>query len=172
MPDDPFTRLGLPQQFDVDPAALERQWLMQTARLHPDRAPDPDAAAREMAQVNDARAVLADPEQRANALLKARGGPSSSDDNALPDGFLMEIFELREAMEQVMANRDPDAIKAIEADAAERRDAYIATVTELFARDDANVHTTIRRELNAWRYIERMIEQLDPEYDPNAADFS
>jgi len=30
----------------------------------------------------------------------------------------------------------------------------------------------IRTQLNAWRYIERLIEQLDPQYDPNRADFA
>ena len=29
----------------------------------------------------------------------------------------------------------------------------------------------IRIRLNAWRYIERLIEQLDPGYDPDVADF-
>ena len=37
--------------------------------------------------------------------------------------------------------------------------------------DDPEVRLTIRRELNVWRYTERMIEQLDPGYDPNTADF-
>jgi hypothetical protein len=29
----------------------------------------------------------------------------------------------------------------------------------------------LRRHLNAWRYIERMIEQLDETYNPSKADF-
>ena len=29
----------------------------------------------------------------------------------------------------------------------------------------------IRESLNAWRYIERLIEQLDPDYSPAEADF-
>ena len=28
----------------------------------------------------------------------------------------------------------------------------------------------VRRELNAWRYTERLIEQLDPGYEPGRAD--
>ena len=30
----------------------------------------------------------------------------------------------------------------------------------------------VRTRLNAWRYIERLIEQLDPDYDPARADFA
>ena len=45
----------------------------------------------------------------------------------------------------------------------------------LFERfDETNeqaVLSEIRTQLNAWRYIERLIEQLDPDYDPNRADF-
>ena len=49
------------------------------------------------------------------------------------------------------------------------------TVNRLFdalgERPDAPALAAIRRELNAWRYIERLIEQLDPDYDPARADF-
>jgi hypothetical protein len=40
--------------------------------------------------------------------------------------------------------------------------AYAGKVTRLFERQgDAGALVAIRRELNAWRYIERLIEQLD-----------
>jgi hypothetical protein len=50
-----------------------------------------------------------------------------------------------------------------------QRGEYEGRVARLFAQGAETVE--IRRELNAWRYIERLIEQLDPNYDPGRADF-
>ena len=164
MTEDAFEVLGIEPAFDIDRALVERRWLMHTARLHPDRAADPHDAARQLARVNAARHTLLDDEQRANALLRHHRGPSSEADNRLPDGFLIEIFELRQDIEETLASRDPEGIAAVEADATHRRHAFITTVAHLFANltdpptpDDL---ATIRRQLNAWRYIERLIEQL------------
>lgn len=172
---DPFDVLGINPQFNVDAAAVERAWLRKTARLHPDRAADPDAAARELAHVNAARGILVSAERRANAFLKCLGGPTKEEDNALPDGFLMEIFDLRQEIEGIMRSRDEAAIAEVERQAAEQRRSYIERVGGMFEAlpesPSPDALHAIRLELNAWRYIERLIEQLDPEYDPNRADF-
>jgi hypothetical protein len=68
--------------------------------------------------------------------------------------------------------------------AEERRREAIAEVGGMFAaigpgstdlrRAEGRWHEglrAIRVRLNAWRYIERLIEQLDPGYDPARADF-
>jgi molecular chaperone HscB len=174
----PFSELGLPERFDLDAPAVESAYLARIAAIHPDLS-DPAASddfARRSAALHEAKAVLLDPERRAGALLALRGGPGPSDDRALPDGFLMEMMEIREAVE---ADRgDPGAVARWEAWAGERRAEHAERVAGLFDRADAaegaakaGALTEIRRELNAWRYIERLLEQLDPEYDPARADF-
>lgn len=170
---DPFTALGLPRQFDLDRDVLLTAWRRASAQAHPDRAGNDAEAARRTAQINDARQRLEDPESRANALLARLGGPTKEENNALPDGYLMEILELREEMEEAKAAGE--SLERFEKSAQEQRAQHIARVGEMFAALDeapgeANL-TTIRVELNAWRYVERMIEQLDPEYDPQRADF-
>ncbi|TVQ61354.1 MAG: hypothetical protein EA378_09065 [Phycisphaerales bacterium] len=173
---DPFAQLALRPTFDLEPAALRKAYLARVAQLHPDLQgerndePDPQAAA-----LNRARRVLEDPESRANALLIRLGGAASAEDKALPPGFLMEILDLRERIEATLAGGSPADRALCQEEADERRAAHIARIEALFrALGDPPAPSdlaAIRTELNAWRYTERLIEQLDPGYDPVRADF-
>ena len=151
---DPFDILGLPPRFDLTPPEIRTAHLSRVARLHPDAAGSDDEAAA----VNDARKILEDPESRARALL-ARLGPNAPDADALPDGFLMEIMEIREAMESAAD------LERFETLAASRRAAHVDRIDQLFRACGPSPSSErlaeIRKELNAWRYTERMIEQLD-----------
>lgn len=157
---DAFTTLGLEPRFDVTGEAVERAYLRRAAAVHPDRGDDDGVAA---AELNLAREVLANPESRANALLARLGGPGAGQDKSLPSEFLVEMMEVREAIEAARSDAAESARWVRWAD--ERRAEYVARLTGLFAASPP-VLAEIRRELNAWRYIERLIEQLDPSYDP------
>ena len=173
MSSDPFDVLGIAPAFPVDQAALRSAWLKATARHHPDRAPDPEEAHRTLALVNEANRALADPERAAGALLTRLGGPTPDKHKALPDGFLMEMLEVRDQLEEAKQSRDPGDIARLEAWADEQRAMWIERVTTLFAShgESDDRRDEIRESLNAWRYIERLIEQLDPDYSPAQADF-
>ncbi|MDX2116254.1 MAG: hypothetical protein SFZ24_11645 [Planctomycetota bacterium] len=168
-PHDPFALLQLPRTYAIDRAALTRAWLTATARLHPDRPDAPDDAARALAVINLARAELEDDERRAAALLALSGGPSKETDQSLPGGFLVEMLETREQAEWDIQNEGDAARTRWGEWAEQRRAAHRATVTDLFSRHAdappdspaaAAILRDIRRELNAWRYIERMLEEL------------
>lgn len=173
---DPFTLLGLPPAFDLEPCAVDRAYLARAAALHPDLAGDDPETAGRAAALNRAREVLRDPERRAGALITRLGGPDKSQDKSLPDGFLVEMLEIREAIEEAGRSRDPAELGRWRAWAAERRARHIEEVAALFRAagpsPDEAARRAIRRELNAWRYAERLIEQLDLEYDPSRADFA
>ncbi len=179
MSDDAFTLLGLPRAFDLDQRALQVAYLRRSAALHPDRiggdAADPllrEQAQRESAAINDARAVLADDEQRANLMLALLGGPSKEQDKSLPDGFLMEMLEIRQDMEAALAGGEAHERERMDVWAAAQRQQHVESIRRQFAQlgpphaaapsqpTNPDQLATIRRELNAWRYIERMIEQL------------
>lgn len=168
---DPFAVFALPRAFEIDRAALQRAWLAEASRWHPDRFADPvqrGEAEGRSAEINRARVVLEDDEQRADALLLLLGGPGRGEDKSLPDGFLMEVMEVRERLEEAVASGDALRRTEVERWADEQRAAHRRRVADLFARadgrDDGAALADIRRELNAWRYIERLIEQLDPDY--------
>ncbi len=170
---DPFDLLGIPPAFPVDETRLRQAWLKATARNHPDRAADAEQAHRTLSAVNQAYRTLSDPEKAAGALLTRLGGPSPDQAKALPDGFLMEMLEIRDELEEAKASRDPAKIAKLEAWADEQRGMWIERVSQQFeAHSEQNDHRdAIRESLNAWRYIERLIEQLDPDYSPAEADF-
>ncbi len=172
---DPFESLGLARRFDLDQGAITRAWLARSVAQHPDRRPNEDDAAHAMARLNAARDTLADPEQRANSLLALLGGPSKEADRSLPEGFLERTLELREEIEELLANEAPGERDRLERWALGQRAQFIERVSGLFK---ALTHppqpaqlSEIRTALNAWRYTERLIEQLDPSYNPARADF-
>lgn len=174
---DPFELLGLAPSFDIDAATLGTAYLALVARLHPDIAQGDAEASRRSAAANRARSVLEDPELRAGALLKRLGGPSKEADRSLPPGFLADILELREEIEAAQTSGDPLQVEKWRVWAATRRTEYVRQIADLFRRcntaapDPAPLLKEVRMELNAWRYVERLIEQLEPGYDPAHADF-
>ncbi|MCC6322487.1 MAG: hypothetical protein IT438_13740 [Phycisphaerales bacterium] len=156
MPWDPFSVLGLKRVFDLSSAEIERAYLARVAS--PPAAADGDGPG---ADLNRARRELKDPESRANALLGLLGGPAKEQDRSLPDGFLMEMMAVRERME---SEGEPARTGWEEWGEARREELRSATADLFRQLDGAPSPATdrlraIRRQLNAWRYIERMLEQ-------------
>ncbi|MCA9294675.1 MAG: DnaJ domain-containing protein [Phycisphaerales bacterium] len=164
---DPFDLLGIAPRFPADLEAVEAAWLAASAKLHPDRAKDPSQAAQDLARINHAKQVLSSFEGCANALLARLGGPAAEDDKALPEGLLVEMLEARDRLDEARGNEA--AMQEIEAWAREHRDRHLVHVTELLSvarsGSDPQLLHDIRVQLNAWRYIERFLEQIDREQD-------
>ena len=169
---DPFAVLGLERRFDIEATQIEQAYFKRQASSHPDRAGDTAGLAsrgEDASSINEARRVLLDDESRANALLTLLGGPEASEEKALPDGLLVEMLEVRDRLMQAKQSGDPELVHALETWADEERNAYIGRLHSLFASAEQSGDRTtlaeIRRQLNGLRYVERLIEQLDPEYD-------
>ncbi len=163
---DPFSVLGLAARFDLDPSDVERAFLQRVAAAHPDHVaddlpgPDQDEAEAVVARLSNAREALLDAERRAVALLARMGGADASADRSLPVGFLQEMLEVREAMEAEIAAEGDAARQRWGRWAAERRTGHMNRLRTWFEAPTPPL-AEIRRELNAWRYVERMLEQLD-----------
>jgi molecular chaperone HscB len=182
-PTDAFAVLGLPRRFDLAPADVQRAYLAKVTQAHPDALgaemlEDLDDAAALTAELNRAKSLLESDESRANLLLALLGGPAKEADKSLPDGLLMEVMEVREQVDAALAQGDPSQRAKWKHWAMDQRRAYAARAQALFDRLQAESGPPrdqsareLRRHLNAWRYIERMIEQLDETYDPSKADF-
>lgn len=173
---DAFAALGLPRRFDLQPHAIESAFLARLTGVHPDLVGED--ASLDAASLTQAAAVLRDPERRAVHLLNLVGGAPAAQDRSLPDGFLMEMMELREAVEAELEQGE-QARERWTAFANERRQEHTARVADLFARlegaagsERGELLRAVRLELNAWRYTERLIEQLDPGYDPARSDLA
>lgn len=165
---DPFQTLDLPPRFDLDLADLEARFLAASAKHHPDRYTDPlnqaDAADR-MADLTQAYRTLKDPEQRANALLAHHGGPAKEDDKSLPPTLLMEVMDIREELEEAIADQNADALDRLRYWAQQRHNAHETQIAQHLAHKPGQAPApaalkAARLELNAMRYMRRMLDQI------------
>lgn len=130
---------------------MRRAYLRAVAEAHPDAGGEDEGASA----INEAREVLADPMRRARALL----GESAEAHAALPSGFLAEMLDLRERIEEELA-AGGDAARARWREWARGREAeHEARVAAMFRAGDEGA---VRGELNQWRYVRRLMDRLDP----------
>ena len=183
----PFEILGFTPSFSITPDQVQRAYLQRLTASHPDLSGQ-SAQTLDPATLNYARDTLLDDEARANLMLEHLGGPSPKD-HTLPDGFLMEMMQLRTQIEEELDPSNPDHAQARtqwQAWANAERAQTIQTLAQIFKQlespnPDASTEAltdspeelkqSIRTHLNAHRYTQRLIEQLDPTYDPSSADF-
>ena len=162
--DDPFTTLGVERRFSLDERALRQAFLQASAERHPDRFVDPieQAEAVEiMSELTDAYRVLSDPELRARALLALSGLALAEDRDKLPPALLMEVMEMREEMEAAIKSGNQTELDRLRAWANEQREEYINKLGRLLDDElDAGKALQARLELNALRYMQRMLEQM------------
>jgi hypothetical protein len=161
---DAFDLLGLEARFDLTVGEVRAAYLARVAgggAGESGRGGEEDGSAA----LNAAKMAIGDPESRANLLLARLGGPSKEVNRELPDGFLMKVMEAREELEAAASRRDSMEIEKWRKWAEGERDGHIARVAGLFADVRAGKLTgagltAVRKELNAWRYVERMLEQI------------
>lgn len=176
-PPNPFQILGIEPSFSVTPDQIQRAYLQRLSTAHPDLVSQESEPVLDPATLNQARDTLLSDESRANLMLDLKSGPSPKD-KSLPDGFLMEMMELRTQIEEELQADPAEARPRWQAWASTNRQETIQTITTLFNNLSAadlpaanQLKQDIRTHLNAWRYTERLIEQLDPTYHPSNADF-
>lgn len=160
---DHFERLALPRRFSVDPGALESAYLERSRAVHPDffqscTAGEQAASEDLSAGVNEAYLTLKDPFRRAEHLLALLGGPSAAEVKEIPPAFLMEMMELREAVESAT----PDQRRTHEVDAKQRLRQVFEGLGRLFDQAEVNpgVRQAIRKELNAAKYLKGLLRDL------------
>ena len=157
-----FERLGLPAAPDLDLDLAERNYLRLSRTLHPDFQPAGDEAAAERAneataRLNEAWAVISDPEARAEYLLELRDPGVMDRTKTLSPAFLAEAMELSEEAETAAGTLAAAALRTrVQADA----EARLASVL----RPDAWVQPDTRRlatTLHELRVLRRVLRDLE-----------
>ena len=169
----PFEALGLERRFALDPADLRRRLLRSTRLTHPDFFGTAGADARALAERNTARLnaayeVLSDEVARADWLVRALGGPDENAERSMPQPFLLEVLEWNELLEE---SRAAGPTAAVDPRLAELGSTLVrrraATVRSIAARLDplpepaSAALRDVRRELNAIRYLDRALAELE-----------
>lgn len=106
---DHFQRLGVPRGVRLDAGELGRRFRELSRELHPDRFTGRSPRERRLALehttlLNDAQRVLRDPLKRVEYLLSTRGVVVEERSRG-DEAFLMEVMELREEIEESLADR-------------------------------------------------------------------
>ncbi len=171
---DHFARFGIERRFEIDAADLERRYLVLSRGLHPDQFAGQSAKDRALseqlsAHVNDAFHVLKAPLRRAEYLLELEGGPLRAQEKRTPKGFLAEMLEINERIEEAR-DGGPEGLASLEpllADLVARRTALVAEMKPLFdsmppGSDPKRlpVLVAIREKLNACAYLQGLITQI------------
>jgi len=105
--DDPFALLGVERCWAVDAQRIRATQTKLLAAHHPDRHPlgvAQDEAVAQTARVNRAVAVLSDPLQRAEALIRL--GDAGGAAVALPQPILLEMLSRRDALTEATTHED------------------------------------------------------------------
>lgn len=168
---DPWALFGLEPCMQVDQKAL-RKSLMRFSRLvHPDFFGDAEPEVRALAErnsseLNAAFGLLSDDYRRADFLVRRLGGPTTEDVRDMPQAFLMEVMEWNETLEEVRGETDPEAqedltklLFSLQEERAELFGAIEAHLTPL--PDSSDDLETVRRQLNAVRYIDRALHEIE-----------
>ncbi|EJN8560689.1 co-chaperone HscB [Vibrio alginolyticus] len=110
-----FELFGLPSQFKLDGSLLSSQFRELQKRFHPDNFAtgserDRLMAVQKAAQINDAYQVLKNPISRAEYILAEQGVEIRGEQQTMQEPmFLMEQMELREELEEIADNSDPES---------------------------------------------------------------
>jgi len=157
-PLDHFARLGLPREFTLDLAALERSYFALQRQLHPDRFTRRSARERAVSQaqavaVNEAYETLKTPLRRAEYLLRLGGQPIDRDPTVRDPELLAEQMERREALAEAATL---PALEACVGGAAADAAALESDLTAAFARGDLGL---ARRATLRLRYLLKLLDE-------------
>ncbi len=166
---DHFATLALPRSLHLDLAELERRYLEASRLAHPDfhgqASPDRQRASlAQTAAINEAYLILKDPLARAEHLLALEHGPTALQEKNLDQTFLMEMMELREAIEE--SAQDGVALAHQEAALRDREQQFHNQVAGLWQQRDLKA---MRRGLNAIRTLRSLIRDVQQKQDDMGA---
>ena len=165
---DPFATLGMPRRYRLDMTSLETRYRELQKALHPDKHAAASASERRMSllkavEVNDAYRVLKDELRRAEALLALHGNRAGEHGPADPD-FLQQMLELREALDEAKATRDPQQVERLVAEVAPlqaRAEAELEAAFDALAHGpDAEPVNTAARLIGRLKYYRRFRDEV------------
>ena len=172
----PFEVFGLKPSARIDSSTLRKRLIEQQCLMHPDfhgaaGAKLQGIAEHNTAELNAAFEFLRDEAKRASFIVQYLGGPSESEDRQMPQAFLMEVMEWNESLEELRGKgpKDPEVLIALTDFRAqlnlERARLLEATLDSLEVELARDLHgretlSTLRRDLNAIRYIDRALSEV------------
>jgi molecular chaperone HscB len=169
----PFECLGLVPGLEVDPADLRKRLVRASRLTHPDFFGNHGEELRALAERNTARLnaafeTLSEPARRADWIVRSLGGPDENAERAMPKAFLLEVLEWNELLEEARADREDPGLAARLAELGgtlrEKRAEALAALERILdplPPPGSPKLREARTELNAIRYVDRALEELE-----------
>lgn len=161
-----FELFGLPEQFALDPKALDAQWKALQRETHPDKFAAQGAVAQRLSmqwsvRVNEAYQRLKSPTQRAAYLCERQGAPLNAERNtAMPSAFLVQQMEWREELEEAAGEEELQAL--LDRTQSVRRDTLNHIASLLDEQHDA---TAAAIQVRALMFVERFAAEVEQRLD-------
>jgi molecular chaperone HscB len=167
--EDFFSALGLPREYALDAADLDRRFRDLSRQLHPDRFARAEPRERRLSleratRLNDAYRHLKDWRLRAAYLLKLAVVDVFVEGRTFADpDFLEEQLEWREDLAIAIADRDAERLARIAAEARERLRVLEEDVARRFADERwySDLAVDIARRLSRARYYENIVADAE-----------
>jgi molecular chaperone HscB len=161
-----FELFGLPAAFAVEADRLEQSYRDIQSKVHPDRfAHAGDAERRASLQwatrVNEAFQILKNPVKRAKHLLELHGVDVAFETNtAMPQDFLVQQMELREALEGAKDSAALDALRSGLVGSKRALEKALAEAIDV-KKDYAGAAGLVRK----LQFLDRLDEEIDAAYE-------
>jgi len=164
-----FELFGLEPVFALNAASLERAYRDIQSKVHPDRfAHSGDAERRASLQwttrVNEAYRTLRDPVQRAKHILELQGVDVAFETNtSMPADFLMQQMELREAVEEAIGRKNPDALDALRKDLLREKQSFESEIRRII--DEKHDYPAAALLVRKLMFLDKLYTEIDAAYE-------
>jgi len=158
-----FDLFQLPARFEIDLAALDAAYREVQGRVHPDRFINALDAEKRVAmqwatRANEAYQTLKHPQKRAQYLCELNGVDLQTESNtAMPMAFLMQQMEWREALGEARAEKDADALDALDKEVRMERKSLLAQVGQQL---DAGDFDTAAQGVRSLMFLDKFGEEV------------
>lgn len=166
---DYFSLFDIASNFQIDAALLEQKYRSLQAQVHPDKFAHLSETERRISmqlatRVNEAYQTLRSPLNRARYLLSLRGVETMEETNtAMPEDFLMQQMEWREALADAKLKKNINEVERIEQLVQHLKKTLEQELVLLIDNlHDFNSASGIVRKL---KFIEKLAEEIDTAFD-------
>lgn len=159
-----FSLFGLPEQFTLDPDALESTWRVLAAKVHPDRYVTATPAEKLLAMqwastINEAYRVLRSPLDRARYLCELAGHDVQAETSTRMDNaFLMLQMDWREQLDEAREAGSAQLLGKLENEIEQARTEMHAAMAALI--DQQGDRTEAAVKVREWMFIEKMVQEI------------
>ena len=168
---DHFKVMGLPRCFEIDSVELENRYQRLTLEMHPDffgTAPEKQKRLSEKSSVmlNAAYRSLREPASRARYLLSLFAREKNLQTDALPEGFLQEMFTLQESLDEMLESCHKSELSKLNEELQNRYASIESNYAVLFKKFETSPENTeilqqLQTQLNAERYLRRLLDRIN-----------